>query len=636
MRDNPNQLGNTTLDTLRVLLEGGPSELAGLLGKLPGSTREAIRKSLQRLKERGLVELLKGKWTITSTGIAQLSEAARASTGSLLEHSGWPQLIAALPIPEHRAVFRLGVAITLAKTAAGQHLGLVPWVGIAGRPGTGKSHIGRLLLAVLGGLEVSAATAPAGEVLGRRISGAGGITFEPSPLLAGPVALIDELDKAPSGAIGAYFQLLEGRPAIKAEGQEFPHQAAIIATWNPSRGDLSGLPEGVARRSIILDTSRFTNRLRREFQVNDKATAAWSVLKSFPGPWVSLEDLKGKEVQGFTPKELDTARSLLFELATPQGQEASDTGILHTLAVGYTLMGHTPSVAIAEAVSDLCMVRATRPDLIQPQWPQEVARLRATASPVVSLELEVSSQPDPNTEALAQANSYAESIQFETARSAKIGEVDYLREHLGRAPAKQTREERIRREGFLGALRHARGMLEKAQVPADLQAMANAVEGALVQVRCWLEEEDSRKQAETRQLEHERRTAEVWKQQAKQRAESIRQLRAFAKSLHQAGKDASAKPDSPAFKRHQAMIQSLTQKGWIKKVPLDPVKVFNIQLWQNWRTLDMTVQPPAQIHHLPIWMEKKARELEAKATQLQQQGSQSLVAGFQFQPGQSR
>jgi hypothetical protein len=633
MSDTHSNLGDTAKTILRALLEHGALDLSDLIERFPRVSRAAMRKNLQRLKERHLLEYTSERWNITTTGTALLSEAARTASGSLLEHPAWGLLLETFPLPEMRAAFRITAALALVKNTASASIGLIPWLGLAGNPGTGKSHLGRLAVEVLGGLEVSATTATSGEVLGRRVSTGKEVIFEPSPLLNGGVALIDELDKASGDMRGVYFQLLEGRSIIKAEGAEYPHRAAVLATWNPSKGDLAGLPEGVARRSIVLDTRDFTKRLQQVFQVDGVASKAWDVLRVNPVPWVNLNALRQQHPPQMPQDTLKTARALLFEIATPQGREQSDAGILETLATGYALLGIEPSFAIAEALHDLCMVRATRPALIVSDWASRVGQLRARLAPMTSWALETTTEREPDAVRLEEQRKLEANIQLEARRGQLIAEIDHLRESFGRARTKTTLEERAAREGFLAALRESRRQVSVSNTLEGFQTAEGASRALVAPIHQWLEQRERQRQNEQHQLENVKQAREREHYAKAERAKKIRELRDTAKQFHKAAQVKYLDPESKAGRTarvfRDSIVEALKKQGIIRlqRLPdskIDPLGIVSALRGQPLRLPgvlvdhDMTTNPPLRIQDMNSWLENRAAKYEFEAAKLEQ------------------
>ncbi len=635
MSDTNNNLGDTAKTILRALLEHGALDLSSLLERFPSVSRAAMRKNLQRLKERHLLEYTSERWIITTTGTALLSEAARTTAGSLFEHPAWGLLLETFPLPEMRAAFRITAALALVKNTASAGIGLIPWLGLAGNPGTGKSHLGRLAVEVLGGLEVSATTATSGEVLGRRVSTGKEVIFEPSPLLDGGVALIDELDKASGDMRGVYFQLLEGRSIIKAEGAEYPHRAAVLATWNPSKGDLAGLSEGVARRSIVLDTRDFTKRLQQAFQVDGVASKAWDVLRINPVPWVNLNALRQQHPPQMPQGTLKTARALLFDIATPQGREQSDAGILEALATGYALLGLEPSFAIAEALHDLCMVRATRPTLIVSDWASRVGQLRARLAPVTSWALETTTEREPDAVRLEERRKHEANIQLEARRGQLIAEIDHLRESFGRTRTKTTLEERTAREGFLAALRESRRQVSASNTLEGFQTAEGASRALLVPMHQWLEQRERQRQNEQHQIEN-RRMVETQRlknaqAQEKQAREFAREHRKTAKALQQAVSYKDSPPNSKQAKIRQQTIAECFRRylrtehpniqdppmvqGFLASIGRGVKVMANDLLRMQTFTVDRATNK--KVIDLDAWMLDKAASLESGAIALE-------------------
>lgn len=229
--------------------EASPGELAAAAGLGPAT----VTKWLGRLREAALVEGPKRRIQLTPEGWAAAGRPAIAPGESLQ----LGEAIARMPTEAHRAFLRLALSATVARWHLGArrreaHAGFIA----GGATGTGKTSLARFVSDAFGLdwalVRIQLRTATAGEVLGRLEQTDAGYAFRPSPLLAQPLIIFDEFDKADRPLQRDALVCFQGDTRAAREGVPFDIRATPMLTAN-KQGQLP-IPPEYRRRSIVLDT----------------------------------------------------------------------------------------------------------------------------------------------------------------------------------------------------------------------------------------------------------------------------------------------------------------------------------------------------------------------------------------------
>jgi AAA domain (dynein-related subfamily) len=254
------------LSTAQLLESDSARRLLGALGQLGGQaspgqladtaglSASAVTKWLGRMREAQLVDGARRRPALTPEGWAAAGRPA-ITPGDSLQLG---EAIARMPTEAHRAFLRLSLSAAVARWHLGArrreaHAGFIA----GGATGTGKSSLARFVADALGLdwaiVHVQLRTATAGEVLGRLEQRDGGAySFRPSPLLAEPVIVFDEFDKAERALQRDALVCFQGSTRAAREGFAFELRATPILTCN-KQGELP-VPAEYRRRSIVLDT----------------------------------------------------------------------------------------------------------------------------------------------------------------------------------------------------------------------------------------------------------------------------------------------------------------------------------------------------------------------------------------------
>jgi hypothetical protein len=270
--------------------------------------------------------------------------------------AGWSNLMSVLPLPEFRAALRLVLAVALLRNRAPK-LSQMPWIGLYGATGTGKSTVAMCARAIVGGHFFQVGTMTAGEAIGRR-SRTAPYKLEVAPrTLAGAVTDLDELAEAPESLRTALYALMQRTDGfVTIEGQELENRAAIVATWNPD-GQTVPLPVGALRRGLLMDTTPFKARLEKAFSLEMIGVEIRAALEQHPEPWVKIQNIPVPAT--VEKKALERARRTLYSLLkTPSDHPLA---ALSGLGAAYaTLFCISIENALFEVVADMASLAATR------------------------------------------------------------------------------------------------------------------------------------------------------------------------------------------------------------------------------------------------------------------------------------
>jgi DNA-binding transcriptional ArsR family regulator len=356
------QMGAEPTDdaALLALLAAGETRSDALALALHVPPRTA-RYRLGRLRDRGLVEQRpRGSWTLTGAG------QRAALTASVPEPVASIAVLDALPA-EHRAFLRLIEDAVVARRAL-RDVYPSNWPGfvLVGPTKTGKTLVGRLAARRFG-LDPGAAVRllmleTPGSLLARRVqTGAATWTSVPSPLLALPLVVLDEFDKAGSELWQAAFAYLAGTSQYRVEDAVLDVAATTILTLNAERDAARLLPDAYLRRSVVLDTTP----LRAVTRDLDEVAAALArvVLPQVPPdlapPAAELPDHARRGL-----------RRLLQDCLTDRGWELVDVEAISRLVLGrWASMAADPEAAVRSVAADYLIVTTTRVGLVVADWP---------------------------------------------------------------------------------------------------------------------------------------------------------------------------------------------------------------------------------------------------------------------------
>jgi predicted transcriptional regulator/energy-coupling factor transporter ATP-binding protein EcfA2 len=407
------------LEVLRLLLEGH-SRLETIAATLNLASSTA-QDRLKQIKRKNYAETVKGgkTWSITPEGVQVLEHAKNAppvklvkpltnglegadTQGANAENAPtdgavtlpktwkglqalevWQKLMAVLPLPEYRAAVRLVLALALLRNRA-PHLSPMPWVGLYGSTGTGKSTIAKCVRALIGGHFFQVGTMSSGETQGRR-SRKPPYQIEQTPrTLLGPITDLDELAEASPEVQAAIYALMQQMgPVVTLEGQEFDNKAVIVATWNP-KAQTVPLPVGAIRRGILLDTTPFHTRLEKAFNHDMLSLDIQAVLDDMPQPFLHLANLPAP--QALERELLRTGQRALYSVLKTPGEQPLNA--VAGLAAAYAVLFQLEDkAALGEAVSDFARVIATQAGIMRDGWDKSIQAFRGQMSLSDDLEM---------------------------------------------------------------------------------------------------------------------------------------------------------------------------------------------------------------------------------------------------------
>jgi predicted Zn-ribbon and HTH transcriptional regulator len=263
--------------------------------------------------------------------------------------------IAHLPTRAHRALFRLLVDAIVARHHL-RHIEPSGWPSFVavGPTKTGKSLLG-LGACKLFGLDAARTirSVPAEterSFWGRRYqTGGGAWEFRPSPVLAYPLLVLDELDKAPESTRRASLKLLQGETRVPAEDEVLVEVAPTALVL--SNGAAAMLPPEYRRRSVVLDTTRLVDELA------ELGPCARRFLDSLP-----VLDLGSLRVPrgSLTDAVVDyLAQALRAGLSDTGWRMADERSLGLLVGARFAVFGLDPVTAVRAVVSDYLDVAET-------------------------------------------------------------------------------------------------------------------------------------------------------------------------------------------------------------------------------------------------------------------------------------
>ncbi len=592
---------------LRVLQSGGV-KLEDIITALALSNA-AARDRLKQVKAKGYAQTIKGgkTWSITPEGVKALerfeaensSDQSASKSGSavleyqnprapvaqhktsftgLQDHAGWNELMHLLPIPEFRAMLRLVIATALLRQRA-PTLSPMPWFGLYGATGTGKSTVAECARAIVGGSFFQVGAMTKGEAMGRRSKKAP-YTLEQHPAtIRGPITDLDELAEANDATKAGIYALLQStNGTITIEGETLENKAVIVGTWNPKeRGEV--LPPGSKRRGVFLDSTPFKGRLERAFNVSMIGADIREVLDRHrvgDAPWFDLRDISAPQKLE-TDAHREATRVLCACLVSPSDHP---TAALRGLSAAYKVLFDlsSESAASCEVVSDLATVTATRAGEMNANWREHVNGYRARSMTNAPL-LDTSPQDVPEFDLKVQLR---RDVELERAQAEVIQRSRHAREDLKQFKGRKLEKaEQTRAAGLQAALEKI-GM-GAANANADkLEALRDVLNDHELEARQLCEEIRARlEHAERRkahqreqQLERRRQQAALKKVQGQRvkaqkveqnkRKGQVKAYRQDAQQLRLAVKNKDAKKGSVAAKQRQRVTVKC-QRVWLEK-----------------------------------------------------------------------
>lgn len=535
-------------EVLHLLVQHGELRLTEAAQALK-IAKTSTRDHLEALRAKGLAEVKGRAWRTTTEALSLLAQAP-ASPGLKLvtEHPAWRPLMAAIPLAEYRALLRLTLAVVLLRQNA-PDLSPMPWLGVFGPPGTGKSVMGQVARHLMGGSVFKVGLLTSGEAIGRRVQESKtSWDVTPPETINGPVTVLDELAEAKSEVERALFALVDDRPTVRIEGRELPQRAAVFATWNPEGREVP-LPDGARRRGLLLDTTPYRGLLLRAFQHDLAGMRIHAALDQHPSPWFLPPS--------FTPQAVSEAASrasqrVVFSALTSTGKGELPLMALGGLAAAYrALFGMTEEAAAAEAASDMCMLAASRPGLLGPDWREKLTTLRAQAS---------LPEAEPATPSEDAADTLEARIARAGYRSRLLARLESVRDGLYQAGQRKGLSvyEEERRKELLGRLVPLAEALNKAPTSEleSLETLLQQESGAASELLAQIEARLNTLRAHEQQLR-------IREQQAREQQAALhKQVGEYLKLAGQLERYASQNPEGG--------MQELLRRGWVQEAQSAP------------------------------------------------------------------
>ena len=475
---------------LRILgaLAEGPRKFGHLVQAL-GMNRWTLLQRLGKLQRYGFVQHRShGPYALSPEGREELERRL----GYPLESPNRliASLVEVLPSDLHRAIFRLGLDIVVAKHhLLGVYREGWPAILVCGPTKSLKTSVGRLLAWTVGldPLEVEHLCYPGRVTPGnpgiRRLQREGGVwEVRASPDFGRPLVILDELDKAvgDSSLRRSLFAFLDDRAAIVVEGQriEIRCTAYVTANWG---------------REKLLSDRFFSPYLRRGFVADTTPIASgW-------GPGVAEE--YGQRIASLRVPKLDLSRlkppeklpeglrrelvDLFLPEVLPEGRELVDLLPLILAVLGRASLVGDLREAVFEVVFDrLTLVESL--GLARPGWRERVGRrwveYRAEREPEVRRRLEEAERRREEVKkveaALARRASERKRERLELAREREefLLALSSLRDELARHRLKP---------GLQAALGEAIELAKGACTLKELEGVKEAA-ASFIENACWL------------------------------------------------------------------------------------------------------------------------------------------------------
>ncbi len=345
---------------LLALLAAGEthSEALALALDIPPRTG---RWRLAQLRKVGLVvSPTRGTWTLTGAG----QRAALAA--SVPEPAASFAVLDELPA-EHRAFLRLIEDAVVSRRAL-RDVYPSNWPGFValGPTKSGKTLMGDLVARRFGVDPVDAVRPlqmeTPGSLLARRAQTGGDTwTSVASPLLALPLVVFDEFDKAASELRQATFVYLAGTSTYRSEGTLLDVAATTILTLNAERDAARLLPDAYLRRAVVLDTTPLRT-VTRDLDETARALARGVLPQVHPDLAPPAAELPDDARRGL--------RRLLADCLTERGWELVDVEAISRLVLGrWASMPADAEAAVLSVAADYLLVTATRVGLVGSDWP---------------------------------------------------------------------------------------------------------------------------------------------------------------------------------------------------------------------------------------------------------------------------
>jgi hypothetical protein len=451
-------------------------DVAALIHK-PGST---VSRIVAQLEQQGLLAREGGKRY--GRIVATLAGRTAANESSELpDLDGVPVLAAAinrLPTEPHRAFLRLLLSGVIARWQLHRRY-QSGWPGFVamGLTKQGKTLLGGMAARTFGlrqeqvirllGLETGR-----GSLLGRYQPGGG---FDTSGLLALPLLVLDEWDKADSGVQQAAGGLLLGTSTFDIEGEAFEARPLVMVTLNSRNVRPESLdrvmPEPFVRRSVVLNTEPLAPLLGDLDLVAHELFSGWSI-----PPLGLTEPACAMEL----PDDIRLwLRAQLRQALTDDGWRLCDIEPLVRLTLGRTALMRDASLqtVAAATVADYLSCAATLPGQVRPDWQppawQTVEGAVELAPNTVQAELEAAQLVSIEQEAALER--FEQEVSLAADREEALGALRGLLEQL---PPDQFRHR--------AALTVALEQLGRTRTRRDFDALIPSVQGIADAAVQWL------------------------------------------------------------------------------------------------------------------------------------------------------
>jgi MoxR-like ATPase len=274
-----------------------------------------------------------------------------------------------LPTPAHRAFFRL-----LLDAIAGRHhrrneepSGWPSFIAV-GPTKSGKSLLAAgacRVFAIDAATTIRSAPAETERSLwGRRHQLPGGAwALRPSPVLARPLLVLDEVDKAPRDVQRSSLKLLQGEARVPGEEDELVEVAPTVLIL--ANGGVDIVPPEYHRRSIVLDVAPLGKQVTELYRVAQRFLETLPVIDLD-----SLEVVQEPLPDGITN---ELAAALRAGLSEEGWRMADERALAHLVAGRAALTGLDLRAAALAVVADYLDVAATVNEVASAPGPMEPA-----------------------------------------------------------------------------------------------------------------------------------------------------------------------------------------------------------------------------------------------------------------------
>ena len=459
----------TTIDTNILHLLGAGETRSEALAPVLRVPPRTVRYRLSRLRDAGLVQLTGHDWTLTGAG----TQAALAAT--------IPEPVASIAVledlpAEHWAMLRLIENAVVARRALRDvYPGNWPGFVALGPTKSGKTLVGSLAARRFGLDPVDAVRLlmleTPGSLVARRVqTDADTWPSVPSPLLALPLVVLDEFDKATPEVQKAAFAYLAGTSQYSAEHGLIEVHATAIITLNAAVDAVRLLPDPYFRRAVVLDTTSL-EAVTRDLDLVAAKLARVALPVVPPDLVPPAADLP--------EKARDWLRSALLSCLTARGWQDVDVEAISRLVLGrWASMAADLAAAVHSVVADYLLISNTRPGIVKPDWMAQIeANVGGAITPIADvLEVARSRQvAHEERQVMTARTDLAETVALASEREALLAKIDYARNMAPRGgdltPAERDTIARAR-----GAARPLRKKVSEARARPALAELDPLVE----------------------------------------------------------------------------------------------------------------------------------------------------------------